>query len=46
MNEEYVIQTYDNHLGELRNTNERLIAYEGIENGISINYYFISISVN
>jgi len=40
MKEEYVIQTYDNFESELRNTDERLISYEGVENGILVNYYF------
>ena len=38
--EKYVIQTYDNFNMTLRDTNERVIAYEGVENDISILYYF------
>ena len=40
LKEEYVIQLYDNFQGTLEQTKERLLSYEGVENGISINYYF------
>ncbi|MBI3221185.1 MAG: DUF4348 domain-containing protein [Bacteroidetes bacterium] len=40
VNEEYKAQLYDNFKGELRDTDERLFAWEGIENGISVQYKF------
>jgi len=39
LEEKYIIQKYDNFECKLRNTNERVLAYEGIDNGIG-NYYF------
>ncbi|MBL7840742.1 MAG: DUF4348 domain-containing protein [Cyclobacteriaceae bacterium] len=39
-NDEYKAQLYDNFNGELRDTDERLFCWEGIENGISVQYKF------
>jgi hypothetical protein len=38
--EEYKAQLYDNFKGELRDTDERLLTWEGIENGVSVQYKF------
>ena len=40
INDQYVTQTYDNFNMNLRETSERVISFEGVENGISIQYYF------
>jgi hypothetical protein len=36
----YKVQIYDNFKGQIKNTDQRLVSYEGIENGIDINYFF------
>jgi hypothetical protein len=38
--ENYKAQLYDNFKGELRDTNERLFCWEGVENGINVQYWF------
>jgi hypothetical protein len=38
--EEYKAQLYDNFKGELRDTDERLFCWEGVENGINVQYKF------
>lgn len=38
--DEYKAQLYDNFSGELRDTDERLFCWEGIENGINVQYKF------
>ncbi len=38
--EQYRPQIYDNFERELRDTNERLFCWEGIENGINVQYRF------
>lgn len=43
-NEEYRVQIYDNWQERLASTNQRLIVYHGVENGIRIEYYFEQIS--
>lgn len=42
--EEYKPQLYDNFNKEMRDTNERLFCWEGIENGINIEYRFSRIN--
>jgi len=37
---DYQLQLYDNFDCKLRNSDERVYAYEGVENGINIKYYF------
>jgi hypothetical protein len=37
---EYNIQIYDNFKKTLRNTNERVVSFEGVECGIDLNMYF------
>lgn len=39
-NEEYRSQIYDNFKRELRDTDERLFCWEGVENGIYVEYKF------
>jgi hypothetical protein len=38
--EKYKAQLYDNFKGELRDTDERLFCWEGVENGINGQYWF------
>jgi hypothetical protein len=40
MEEKYLVQKYDNFNCKLRNTDERVLAYEGIDNSIGNYYYF------
>lgn len=44
MDEEYLICSYDNFKRRLRDTDERVISYEGVESDIEENYYFRRIS--
>jgi hypothetical protein len=37
---EFNIQIYDNFQKNFRNTNERLVSFEGVECGINLNLYF------
>jgi hypothetical protein len=37
---EYKVQTYDNFEAKLRDTDERMIAWEGVGNGINIQFNF------
>ena len=41
--EEYKAQIYDNFKKELRDTDERLFCWEGIDNGINVQYKFARI---
>jgi hypothetical protein len=41
--EEYKAQLYDNFKGQLRDTDERLFCWEGVENGINVQYWFRTI---
>jgi len=38
--EKHKAQLYDNFKGELRDTDERLFSWEGVENGINVQYKF------
>ncbi|NOS91759.1 MAG: DUF4348 domain-containing protein [Cyclobacteriaceae bacterium] len=38
--EEYIPQIYDNFKREMRDTDERLFCWEGIDNGINVEYRF------
>lgn len=38
--EEYKAQLYDNFKGQLRDTDERLFCWEGVENGVNVQYWF------
>ena len=40
LGEEYRPQIYDNFKGEMRDTDERLFCWEGIDNGINVEYRF------
>jgi hypothetical protein len=40
MNESYRGQVYDNFDGELRNTDERLFQWIGVETGVNVKFYF------
>lgn len=40
INESYRPQIYDNFEGELRDSNQRLFQYIGVENGINTKYFF------
>lgn len=42
--ESYRSQVYDNHKEKLRNSNERLFQWIGVENGVNVKYFFKAIN--